>query len=258
MAVPVPRASRGRASGRAPPGSASHDHRRGRGAGRDADAGTDTEGCHPLEHALHGPRTGLTQSAVSRIWRAFALQPHRSETFNLSSDPLFKKVRDIVGLYLNPPERALVLCVDEKSQIPGPGPKPAAASHASGTDRASNPRLCPPRHHLPLRGPEYEDRCGPGSSLDPLTDAIASPSALRLDQGPQDPFAVATPLLQQPSRPGGRPLRPRAPRLRGCCRCADRGGGPPSPRRRFRAPRRAAHRPDGRRPSRRGPRPHRP
>lgn len=63
-------------------------------------------------------RTGMSQSAVSRIWRAFALQPHRSETFNLSRDPLFiEKVRDIVGLYLNPPEKALVLCVDEKSQI---------------------------------------------------------------------------------------------------------------------------------------------
>lgn len=55
---------------------------------------------------------------MSRIWRAFALQPHRSETFKLSKDPLFiEKVRDIVGLYLNPPDRALVLCVDEKSQI---------------------------------------------------------------------------------------------------------------------------------------------
>lgn len=63
-------------------------------------------------------RSGLSQSAVSRIWRAFALQPHRSETFKLSSDPLFiEKVRDIVGLYLNPPDRAAVLCVDEKSQI---------------------------------------------------------------------------------------------------------------------------------------------
>lgn len=62
--------------------------------------------------------SGLTQTAVSRIWRAFALQPHRSETFKLSKDPLFiEKVRDIVGLYLNPPDRALVLCVDEKSQI---------------------------------------------------------------------------------------------------------------------------------------------
>lgn len=63
-------------------------------------------------------RCGLTQSAVSRIWRAFALQPHRTETFKLSNDPLFiEKVRDIVGLYLNPPDRAVVLCVDEKSQI---------------------------------------------------------------------------------------------------------------------------------------------
>jgi transposase len=63
-------------------------------------------------------RCGLSQSAVSRIWRAFALQPHRAETFQLSRDPLFiEKVRDIVGLYLNPPEKALVLCVDEKTQI---------------------------------------------------------------------------------------------------------------------------------------------
>jgi transposase len=61
---------------------------------------------------------GLTQTAVSRIWRAFGLQPHRQDTFKLSKDPLFvDKVHDIVGLYLNPPERAVVLCVDEKSQI---------------------------------------------------------------------------------------------------------------------------------------------
>ena len=61
---------------------------------------------------------GLTQTAVSRIWRAFGLQPHRQDTFKLSRDPLFvDKVHDVVGLYLNPPERAVVLCVDEKSQI---------------------------------------------------------------------------------------------------------------------------------------------
>jgi len=61
---------------------------------------------------------GLSQSAVSRIWRAFALQPHRTEVFQLSKDPFFiEKVRDIVGLYLCPPDRALVLCVDEKAQI---------------------------------------------------------------------------------------------------------------------------------------------
>lgn len=62
--------------------------------------------------------SGLTQNAVFRIWRAFGLRPHLSESFKLSQDPLFiEKVRDIVGLYLNPPAKALVLCVDEKPQI---------------------------------------------------------------------------------------------------------------------------------------------
>jgi transposase len=87
---------------------------------------------------------GLSQSAVSRIWRAFGLQPHRQEAWKLSKDPQFiDKVRDVVGLYLDPPERAVVLCVDEKSQIqaldrttpvlpmlPGtPTGTPARASH---------------------------------------------------------------------------------------------------------------------------------
>lgn len=62
--------------------------------------------------------SGLSHSSVHRIWRAFVLAPHRTETFKLSKDPLFiAKVRDIVGLYLNPPDKALVLCVDEKTQI---------------------------------------------------------------------------------------------------------------------------------------------
>jgi transposase len=62
--------------------------------------------------------TGLSRSSIGRIWRAFGLRPHRSESFKLSTDPLLiEKVRDIVGLYLNPPDRALVLCVDEKPQI---------------------------------------------------------------------------------------------------------------------------------------------
>ena len=61
---------------------------------------------------------GLTQNAIVRIWRAFGLQPHRVENFKFSKDPQFvEKVRDIVGLYLNPPDRAIVLCVDEKSQV---------------------------------------------------------------------------------------------------------------------------------------------
>ena len=62
--------------------------------------------------------TGLSRPTINRIWRAFGLQPHRVETFKLSTDPYFiEKVRDIVGLYLAPPEAAIVLCVDEKSQI---------------------------------------------------------------------------------------------------------------------------------------------
>jgi len=61
---------------------------------------------------------GLSQTAISEIWRAFGLQPHRQGSWKLSKDPLFiEKVRDVVGLYMNPPERAVVLCVDEKSQI---------------------------------------------------------------------------------------------------------------------------------------------
>lgn len=83
---------------------------------------------------------GLSQSMVSRVWRAFGLAPHKQDSWKLSKDPLFvAKVRDVVGLYLNPPERALVLCVDEKTQIQAlnrtqpvfpmlPG-SPARASH---------------------------------------------------------------------------------------------------------------------------------
>jgi transposase len=62
--------------------------------------------------------SGVSTSTVQRIWRAFSLQPHRCETFKLSTDPQFvEKVRDIVGLYMRPPQNAVVVCVDEKSQI---------------------------------------------------------------------------------------------------------------------------------------------
>lgn len=62
--------------------------------------------------------TGIPKSMIHRVWQAFGLQPHRQRTFKLSTDPFFvEKVRDIVGLYLNPPDKALVLCVDEKTQV---------------------------------------------------------------------------------------------------------------------------------------------
>src|SRR5436305_417553 len=67
---------------------------------------------------LMAAKTGLSQTAIIRIWRAFGLQPHRVENFKFSKDPQFvEKVRDIVGLYMNPPDHAMVLCVDEKSQV---------------------------------------------------------------------------------------------------------------------------------------------
>lgn len=76
-----------------------------------------TQGTH-WSTRLMAQKAGLSQTAVVRIWRAFGLQPHRVEDFKLSKDPQFvEKVRDIVGLYMNPPDNAMVLCVDEKSQV---------------------------------------------------------------------------------------------------------------------------------------------
>jgi transposase len=78
---------------------------------------TPTDATHWSTRSM-AKEVGLSQTAVSRIWRAFGLQPHRAETWKLSRDPQFvAKVRDVVGLYLAPPERAVVLCVDEKSGI---------------------------------------------------------------------------------------------------------------------------------------------
>lgn len=79
---------------------------------------TQPEGAKHWSTRSMAERVGMSQTIVSRIWRAFGLRPHRHETFKLSSDPAFvDKVRDVVGLYMSPPERALVLCVDEKPQI---------------------------------------------------------------------------------------------------------------------------------------------
>ena len=84
--------------------------------------------------------TGMSQSAIVRIWRAFELQPWRAESFKLSTDPLFvDKLYDICGLYLDPPERAVVLCVDEKSADPGARSGPAdPAAHARHAERRSH------------------------------------------------------------------------------------------------------------------------
>lgn len=74
----------------------------------------------PYLTSIRGPcrRTGLSKSTIGRIWKAFELKPHRADGFKLSNDPQFvEKIYDVVGLYLNPPESAVVLSVDEKSQV---------------------------------------------------------------------------------------------------------------------------------------------
>jgi hypothetical protein len=100
------------------PGATAHGHRCRGGARRHVDVGDHPAGCAHWSTRAMARQCGVSQSTISRIWRAFSLQPHRSETFKLSPDPLFiDKVRDIVALYLNPPDKVLVLCVDEKAQI---------------------------------------------------------------------------------------------------------------------------------------------
>ena len=109
--------------------------------------------------------TGMSQTAISRIWRAFGLKPHRTEHFKLSPDPQFvDKVRDIVGLYLNPPEAAVVLCVDEKSQIQALDRSAPILPLMPGRARAPHPRLRAQRHHEPLRRPRR--RLGQGDRRD--------------------------------------------------------------------------------------------
>ena len=85
-------------------------------------------------------RSGLSESTIGRIWRKFDLKPHLIDGFKLSTDPLFvEKVVDVVGLYHNPPEKAVVLCVDEKSGSPGPGPVAAGAADDARHARAAHP-----------------------------------------------------------------------------------------------------------------------
>ena len=112
--------------------------------------------------------TGVSKSTVHRIWTAFNIQPHRQKHFKLSTDPFFaEKVRDIVGLYLNPPDNAMVLCVDEEEPDPGAGANPASAAPWARIRRRRHAWLHPSRYHQPL--------CRPGRGH----RARSSPSASR-------------------------------------------------------------------------------
>lgn len=119
--------------------------------------------------------TDLSHTTVRRIWAAFGLQPHRSETFKLSTDPLFvDKVQDIVGLYLSPPNRAIVLCVDEKSQIQALDREQSVLPMAPGRGRAKDPYLCAQRHHVALCRARYRHRRGDRKMLStPSRDRVS-------------------------------------------------------------------------------------
>ena len=102
---------------------------------------------------------GISSASVQRIWDAFELQPWRTESFKLSNDPLFiEKVKDVVGLYLDPPEHAVVLAVDEKSQIQALNRFQPILPMLPGHTRAQIPRLHPTRHHFALRRPLHARR----------------------------------------------------------------------------------------------------
>jgi transposase len=97
-------------------------------------------------------RTGLSKSTIGRIWKTFELKPHRADTFKLSNDPLFvDKVFDVVGLYLDPPEGAVVLCVDEKSQVQALARSQPAFPMMARDAGEADPRLHPTRRHQPVR-----------------------------------------------------------------------------------------------------------
>ena len=128
--------------------------------------------------------SGISTSSVQRIWRAFGLQPHRTETFKLSTDPLFvDKVRDVVGLYMSPPDHALVLCVDEKSQMraldrtqPLLPLSPGQAERHSYDYKRMARRRCSPPSILPPAGCAA---AATGATAQPSSAASSMPSRRR-------------------------------------------------------------------------------
>ena len=123
---------------------------------------------------------GISYSSVQRIWAAHGLKPHLVETFKISRDKNFAaKVEDVVGLYLNPPDKALVLCVDEKSQIQALDRTQPGIAHEEGPCRDHDPRLQAQRHHHPVRGAQHAGR-------QRHRDMHAAPSASRVPALSQD------------------------------------------------------------------------
>jgi putative transposase len=143
--------------------------------------------------------TGLSKSTVHRLFQLFALQPHRTRSFKISSDPFFvEKLRDIVGLYLNPPDKALVLCVDAKSQVQALERTQPMLPIGLRLCRGRHPRLRASQHYHPVRRAQCARRLGPGA-----VQAASSPSGIsRLSAPHRSPGPART---RHPSR--GRQLR---------------------------------------------------
>ena len=96
---------------------------------------------------------GISNVKVADVWREWGLQPWRAESFKFPADPqLEAKVRDVIGLYLNPPDKAVVLCVDRETPDPGAGTQGAGAARAARRPGKAQPRLRPARHHRAVRG----------------------------------------------------------------------------------------------------------
>ncbi len=161
---------------------------------------------------------GMSQTTVSRIWRAFGLQPHRAESNKASTDPYsVEKVRDVVGLYLDPPERAVVLCVDEKSQIQALNRFQPILPMMPGTDSAGLTTSAP-RNHVSLRrlghgigqgdrlahpappGDRVQEVLGPDRRADPQGPRRPpDPRQLRHPQDARDPSLAAAPPALSPA-----------------------------------------------------------
>ena len=175
-------------------------------------------------------QTGVSKSTVQRWFSLFAVQPHRQRHFKLSNDPFFiEKVRDIVGLYLNPPDHAVVLCVDEKTQVQalnrtqpmlpmGLGYVEGIthdAADGAGLRRRDHPRLRPSRHHHALRRPRHRHR--PGHH--PVQEAPSPPGVpyLPASHRRQCPRSARHPphrrQLRHPQAPQGQSLARKAPAI---------------------------------------------
>ena len=144
-----------------PAGAQAAASRRSDRAGGAHDAAREAAGRHALVVRKLARAVGLSHSSVQRIWAAHGLKPHLTKTFKLSNDPQFgEKVQDIVGLYLDPPDKALVLVRRREEPDPGARPHAAGAAAEEGPRRHHDARLQAPRHHDAVRRPRRRHRRG--------------------------------------------------------------------------------------------------